>query len=665
MMRHCRGLRHVTTATGILAATLLAALTLAAGPGRAEASLNAADGHHKAPAGKHHPAAKSHRGWVKYYIVQRPHNGKQQFLYEIAQHTLGSGQFATMIFDLNKGRLEPGDQHLVSPALIRPGWILVLPASARGSGVHYGPLPVVAYVSPSATPSETPAAQTPSAGATPPAHRPRASTRHQGRGDKASADLLLKAALAGALIMLLLTGGLLLFAWRLRHASRPQRTSPPPAGPAATRLAKARPAKRRPAKADRARPFGQRTAGPAAPPTTASSPPWLAGSALNAPDPQSALTLPPLALGQGTARDEIVAAAMPPELTSGDPAAAPAIPGWLGAPPTASLPMNSATASDDEAAWPDYLGRAGGADDFASAADSRYDDAQPLDPPAVELPPPSQVPSSQAALSQGAPGQSEPDTGRPGDSAGPEDLGEADDLAFSPAALRVLGARPRESGDDDMPPQRHEVALGDDLIEVVLAQAPAPSQSARSRGGKTWLAATPYLLWTPLPYDVPDDGLAFACVGAGDEGCLFIDIGAAPGAIEISGDQEAAVRLAESIIHQLCVQARDDRAINVILVGDAIGEPHPPGATWVPTLRDLAGVSLDRPPDGMDVVCCAFRSSQDAFVLARHVGSAERRIVPLVLGRLPGAAWSFTAQPSFRLEHALPSLAVSPAAGSA
>src|ERR1700722_10786420 len=143
MMRHCRGLRLVTVPARMLAAALLAALALAVWPVRAQASLNAADGHLKAPAKAHHPAAKSHHGWVKYYIVQQPHHGKQEFLYEIAQRTLGSGQFATLIFDLNKGRLEPGDQHLVRPAMIRPGWILVLPPSAHGSGVHYGPLPVV------------------------------------------------------------------------------------------------------------------------------------------------------------------------------------------------------------------------------------------------------------------------------------------------------------------------------------------------------------------------------------------------------------------------------------------------------------------------------------------------------------------------------------------
>src|SRR5262249_31165412 len=109
----------------------------------------------------------------------------------------------------------------------------------------------------------------------------------------------------------------------------------------------------------------------------------------------------------------------------------------------------------------------------------------------------------------------------------PELGSEPDEAAFSPAALRILGARPsREQDEDDMPPQRYLVALGDDRIEVVLAEAPAASRGSRARAGKTWLAAAPYLVWAPLPYDTPDDGLAFACVGAGDEGCLFLDLAA-------------------------------------------------------------------------------------------------------------------------------------------
>ena len=75
-----------------------------------------------------------------------------------------------------------------------------------------------------------------------------------------------------------------------------------------------------------------------------------------------------------------------------------------------------------------------------------------------------------------------------------------------------------------MPAQRHRVALGDDRIDVVLTEAPVVSHEGRPRSGHTWLTATPYLVWTPLPYDAPDDGVAFACIGAGDEGALAVKL---------------------------------------------------------------------------------------------------------------------------------------------
>ncbi|HMH93670.1 MAG TPA: hypothetical protein VK586_21640, partial [Streptosporangiaceae bacterium] len=52
------------------------------------------------------------------------------------------------------------------------------------------------------------------------------------------------------------------------------------------------------------------------------------------------------------------------------------------------------------------------------------------------------------------------------------------------------------------------------------------------------------------------------------------------------------------------------------------------------------------PADGTEMIFCQLRSNDDAFALARYVSSAHRRIVPVVLADLPGAPWTFTAQPS-------------------
>ncbi|HLX50739.1 MAG TPA: hypothetical protein VKS82_20610 [Streptosporangiaceae bacterium] len=87
--------------------------------------------------------ATARRPWVKYYIVQPPDHGQKEFLYEIAAKTLGNGNLYTVIFDLNKGRLQPDGASLETPTAIDPGWILELPSNAHGPGVHDGPLPVV------------------------------------------------------------------------------------------------------------------------------------------------------------------------------------------------------------------------------------------------------------------------------------------------------------------------------------------------------------------------------------------------------------------------------------------------------------------------------------------------------------------------------------------
>lgn len=107
------------------------------------ASASADDSHSQASASSSHQGRgrAPHQGWVKYYIVQPPRDGRKEFLYEIAAKTLGNGKLAMKIFQLNKGRPQPGHGRLETPAVIQPGWILVLPASASGPGVHYGPLP--------------------------------------------------------------------------------------------------------------------------------------------------------------------------------------------------------------------------------------------------------------------------------------------------------------------------------------------------------------------------------------------------------------------------------------------------------------------------------------------------------------------------------------------
>jgi len=227
----------------------------------------------------------------------------------------------------------------------------------------------------------------------------------------------------------------------------------------------------------------------------------------------------------------------------------------------------------------------------------------------------------------------------------------------SPAALRLLGLRQRTAGPGrpaGRPVQQLEVALGSFRIEVLLAEAPASDRTGRSAKGQTWIASAPYLVWTPLPHDFPSDGGAFACLGAGDQGCLFIDLAAAPGAVVLGGDQAAATRLAESIAHQLCAGPAAG-SISVVVVGSALPPPPPLGAEWVASVGDLLqrGPGPDRQ---IEIVFCRMDSNDDLFPLARHVARAQYRVVPVVLADLPGAPWSFIAHPSPQTAEVLQSL---------
>jgi hypothetical protein len=221
---------------------------------------------------------------------------------------------------------------------------------------------------------------------------------------------------------------------------------------------------------------------------------------------------------------------------------------------------------------------------------------------------------------------------------------------FSPAALRLLGVRASAASNGAggvAVTQRHEVVLGECQVQAVLAEAPASNREGRSPEAQTWVAAAPYLVWTPLPHNVPDGGLAFACIGAGDEGCLFIDLAAAPGAVAFGGEHQAAATLTESIAYQLC-SAPTAEHLRLVVVGDAVPAPLPTGSEWAP---DPGELRLESPPGcevQAELVFCRLTSNEDLFPLARYVARAPHRVIPLVLGDLPGAPWSFTAHPSHR-----------------
>jgi hypothetical protein len=87
------------------------------------------------------PASPVPTGIVKYYIVRPPVNGQPEYLFDIAARTLGNGRRSGEIFDLNRGRVQSDGSALVDPAVLHPGWVLLLPADASGPDVITGPFP--------------------------------------------------------------------------------------------------------------------------------------------------------------------------------------------------------------------------------------------------------------------------------------------------------------------------------------------------------------------------------------------------------------------------------------------------------------------------------------------------------------------------------------------
>jgi hypothetical protein len=72
----------------------------------------------------------------KLYVVTPPEGRHHESLWEIAQHHLGDGRRYKEIFDLNKDRVQPDGSKLTIASLIRPGWVLQMPADASGPGIQ-------------------------------------------------------------------------------------------------------------------------------------------------------------------------------------------------------------------------------------------------------------------------------------------------------------------------------------------------------------------------------------------------------------------------------------------------------------------------------------------------------------------------------------------------
>ena len=80
-------------------------------------------------------AAERARVTKTYQGVQPPEGRRYDCLWDIAERTLGDPLRYKEIFELNRDRVQPDGRRLVDADLIRPGWVLTMPADATGPGV--------------------------------------------------------------------------------------------------------------------------------------------------------------------------------------------------------------------------------------------------------------------------------------------------------------------------------------------------------------------------------------------------------------------------------------------------------------------------------------------------------------------------------------------------
>ncbi|GAA1903383.1 BTAD domain-containing putative transcriptional regulator [Streptomyces sodiiphilus] len=69
---------------------------------------------------------------TKYYRIQPPEGRHHDTLWGISERHLGDGLRYKEIYQLNKDRVQPDGSRLTEASLIRPGWILEMPADAEG-----------------------------------------------------------------------------------------------------------------------------------------------------------------------------------------------------------------------------------------------------------------------------------------------------------------------------------------------------------------------------------------------------------------------------------------------------------------------------------------------------------------------------------------------------
>jgi hypothetical protein len=77
-------------------------------------------------------AGQSTKKATKFYRIQPPEGRHHDSLWEIAERHLDDGRRYKEIYQLNKDRVQPDGSRLSQASLIRPGWVMEMPADAHG-----------------------------------------------------------------------------------------------------------------------------------------------------------------------------------------------------------------------------------------------------------------------------------------------------------------------------------------------------------------------------------------------------------------------------------------------------------------------------------------------------------------------------------------------------
>ncbi|MFE9406755.1 BTAD domain-containing putative transcriptional regulator [Streptomyces sp. NPDC006530] len=115
-------------------------------PGQQQAETIAEAMQKQAAAQAHHAVEEqggTEAGATKFYRIQPPEGRHHDSLWEVAERHLGDGRRYHEIYQLNKDRVQPDGSKLSEASLIRPGWIMEMPADAHGGDLVEMPAPVV------------------------------------------------------------------------------------------------------------------------------------------------------------------------------------------------------------------------------------------------------------------------------------------------------------------------------------------------------------------------------------------------------------------------------------------------------------------------------------------------------------------------------------------